>query len=275
MLLFWPSSDLRDFLIAVAVLRPEFAIERQVAAIEPGADRDHRSLGDARLFDRRRRQFEAQHVAAAVEIAAVENQAAVAVEDAGAGLGRRNQPPQHRRDAFRIDRKIQSGIFVRRAIGFAGLQIEQPVGIDGDGVGLDGGGGRDRAGDDLGLHQQALRPRVDQAGAELREIKNARHQRDQAGEIERNDAAGQAGEAEREEELTGPAQPAERPLPAFRSGVLGGSAIRNEGRQGVLGIQAWIRLRSIKQWPKLPVVSITSCDARCLLILPQTGGGVS
>ena len=48
------------------------------------------------------------------------------------------------------------------------------------------------AGDDLGLHQQALRAGVDQAGAELREIENARHQRDQAGEIERDDAAGQA-----------------------------------------------------------------------------------
>ena len=127
--------------------------------------------------------------------AAVEDQAAVAVVDAGAGLGRRDQPSQHRRDALRIDRKIQPGILVRRAIGFAGLQVEQPVGIDGDGVGFDGGGGGDRARDDLGLHQQALRARVDQAGAELREIENARHQRDEAGEIERDDAAGEAGEA--------------------------------------------------------------------------------
>ncbi len=45
------------------------------------------------------------------------------------------------------------------------------------------------------VHQQALRPRVDQAGAELREIEDARHQRDEAGEIERNDAAGEAGES--------------------------------------------------------------------------------
>ena len=144
--------------------------------------------------------------------------------------------------------------FVRRAIGFAGLQIEQPVGIDGDGVGLDRGGRRDRAGDDLGLHQQALRPRVDQAGAELREVENARHQRDQAGEIERNDAAGEAREAEREEELTGAAQPAERPLPAPQLRAVDGSAIERESGRDALGIQAWIRLRSIEQWPKLPVV---------------------
>ncbi len=75
----------RDFLVAVAVLRSELAIERQVAAIEPGADRDRGSLRDARLFDRRRRQFEPQHV---LEIAAVEDQPAVAIEDARAGLGR-------------------------------------------------------------------------------------------------------------------------------------------------------------------------------------------
>ena len=127
--------------------------------------------------------------------------------------------------------EIQPGIFIRRAIGLARLQILQPVGVDGDGVGFDGRGSRDRAGDDLGLHQQALRPRVDQAGAELREIENARHQRDQAGKVQRNDAAGQAGEAECEKKLTGPAQPVERPLPALAARLLGGSAVRNEGRR--------------------------------------------
>ncbi len=126
----------------------------------------------------------------------------------------------------------------RSAVGFPGLQIEQPVGIDGDGVGLDGGGSCDRAGDDLALHQQALRPRVDQAGAELRQVKDARDQRDQPGEIERNDAAGEAGEAEREKELTGPAQPGERPLPALRGRGFEGNVIQNQGRRGALGVQA-------------------------------------
>ena len=67
-----------------------------------------------------------------------------------------------------------------RAVAFAGLQLEQPVGIDRDGVGLDGGRGGDRAGDDFALHQQALHARVDQAGAELRQIENADDQREQA-----------------------------------------------------------------------------------------------
>src|ERR1700758_4812249 len=77
-------QGLRDFLIAVAILGPEFAIERKIAAIEPCPDRGHRSFGDTRFLYRWRRQFESQHDAGAVEIAAVEDQSAVAVEDAGA-----------------------------------------------------------------------------------------------------------------------------------------------------------------------------------------------
>jgi hypothetical protein len=173
------------------------------------------------------------------------------------------------------DRKIQPGIFVRHPVGLAGLQVEQPVGIDGDGVGFDRRGSRDRAGNDLGLHQQALRPRVDQAGAELREIKNARHQRDQAGEIERDDAAGQAGERQREEKLPGAAQPAERPLPTLRDRLIGGDVVECEGRRCALVIQAWIRLRSIKQWPKLPVVAMASSRGAFRRILAEMRGGVS
>src|SRR5271170_7992687 len=70
---------LHDLLITVAVFRPELVIERQVAAVEPGTDRDHRALGEARLFERWWRQFEAQHVTADDEIAAVEDDSAVAV----------------------------------------------------------------------------------------------------------------------------------------------------------------------------------------------------
>ncbi len=55
---------------------------------------------------------------------------------------------------------------------------------------------------------------LDQAGAELRQIEDARDQRDEAGEVERDDAARQARERQREEELAGAAQPAEQPAPA-------------------------------------------------------------
>jgi hypothetical protein len=56
-----------------------------------------------------------------------------------------------------------------------------------------GRGGRDRARDDLALHQQALHARVDQAGAVLRQVKDADHQREQARDVEQDDAAGEAG----------------------------------------------------------------------------------
>src|SRR4029079_2689876 len=190
-----------DFLVASSALRSEFAIDRQVTAIEPGADRGQRSLYKIGLGSRRWRQLEPQHVAAGKQIAAVEDQAAFAIENAGARLGGRDQAAQYRGDAFRIDGEIR--IFVGHAVAFAGLQIEQAVGIEGDGVALDGGRGGDRFRDDLGIDQKALRPRFDQAGAELRKIKNARHQGYEAGEVERNDASGEARERERKEELPG------------------------------------------------------------------------
>jgi hypothetical protein len=131
-------------------------------------------------------QFKAHHIAAAIEVAAVEHQHAVAVVDARARLGRRDQPPQHRRDALGIDREIDVAEgFVARAVSLAGFEIEQPLRVDGDGVGLDGGRSRDRAGNDFGLHQQALRARIDQSGAELRQIENAREHREQADQVER------------------------------------------------------------------------------------------
>ena len=148
-----------------------------------------------------------KHVAAAVEVAAVEDQDAVAVVDARARLGRRDEAAQHRRHALGIDREFDAGLRVlRRPVALAGLQLQETVGIDGDGVGVDGGGGRDGAGDDLALHQEALHARVDQPGAELREIEHAGDQRDQPREIEDDDAAGEAGKALRDEEGPGRAQ---------------------------------------------------------------------
>ena len=66
-----------------------------------------------------------------------------------------------------------------------------------------GGGGGDGAGDDLALHHKALHPRVDQAGAELRQVEDADDQREQARDVERDDAPGEAGEALADEELPG------------------------------------------------------------------------
>ncbi|MGY3371250.1 hypothetical protein ACVWZL_008375 [Bradyrhizobium sp. GM2.4] len=188
-------------------------------------------------------QGEAHH---GIEAAAIDQQAAVRVVDAGARLGRRDQRAQHRCHALRIDRKIQRGILVRAAIGLARLEVEQPVGVDGDGVGLHRRGRRDRAGDDLRLHQQALRARVDQAGAELRQIEDARHQRDQAGEVERDDAAGQAREGQREEELPGALQPVQW-TPAPHGQLVLSQLIRSAVGGDVLGVLVLVRLRSVKQ----------------------------
>jgi hypothetical protein len=56
----------------------------------------------------------------------IEQQVGVAVVDAGARAGRRDQPPQERRDALGIDRKIEAVELVRaRRQAFAGLQLKQ------------------------------------------------------------------------------------------------------------------------------------------------------
>src|SRR6266480_3748162 len=180
-----------DFGVAAAVLGSELAIERQIAAAEPGPDRNPGALDQSRGFGVRRRQIEPQYVAAAVEIAAVEDQHAVAIVDASAGPGRLDQAAQHRGDPLGVDGKLEPRErLVGGTVAFPRVQLQQPVGIDGDGVGLDRGGRRDRRRDDLALHQQALHARVDQAGAELRQIQDADHQREQTGDVEKQDAAG-------------------------------------------------------------------------------------
>ena len=57
------------------------------------------------------------------------------------------------------------------------------------------------------LHLKALDARVDQAGAELREKDDADRERDQAGEVENDDAPGEARRALRDEKLPGAPQP--------------------------------------------------------------------
>jgi hypothetical protein len=69
------------------------------------------------------------------------------------------------------------------------LQFEQPVPVDQRAVTVGGGGGGDGAGNDLALHQEALNARVDQAGAELRQIEDTNDEGDQARDVEGDDAA--------------------------------------------------------------------------------------
>src|SRR5262249_4551521 len=165
---------LRDFLIALSVLRTEFIVERKVAAPEPAAQRNECALHQTWFVGARRRKVETQYVAAAVKISAVKNEDTVAIVDARSGLGWRHEPAQHRRDALRIDREFDAGKgFIGRPVALAGLQLEKALRIDRDGVRLDGGRRGDCAGNNFALRKQALHARVNQPGAELRQIKNA------------------------------------------------------------------------------------------------------
>ena len=91
--------------------------------------------------------------------------------------------------------------FIRRAIAFARLQFQQALRIDRNEIGFDGGGCRNRAGNDFALRQQTLYARVDQSRAELREVEHTSDQCDQSGKIEENDAPGETGKTLRDEEM--------------------------------------------------------------------------
>jgi hypothetical protein len=74
-----------------AVGTRRLAVERQITAlekpVEPCGD-----FGQARGHGLGRGQVVAQHLAACVKVARIENQAGIIIIDAGAGAGRRDQP---------------------------------------------------------------------------------------------------------------------------------------------------------------------------------------
>ena len=128
-------------------------------------------------------------------MARIEQQVGVAVVDAGAGARRRDQPLEQRRDALRIDREVEVVELVRAGNeALARLQLQQLLGIDVDGIGLDGRRRRDSAGDDLALRHQALDARVDQPVAESVEIEDADDENGQRRQVEEQDAPRQARE---------------------------------------------------------------------------------
>ena len=192
----------------------ELAIERQRATAHPGSDGDVAALENAGLLSRRR-QIEAHHV---IEVAAVENENAGAIVYARARIRGRDEAAQHRRDAFGIDRELEPGQrLLRRPVALTGLQVEQSLGIDGDGIGLHRRRGGHSAGNDLALHQQALNARIDQAGSELREIENADHEREQPRHVEKNDAPAQARKSDADKEMPALQQEdGKAPSPSFR-----------------------------------------------------------
>src|SRR5262249_11758998 len=197
------------FAVVLALIGTEFLIERKIAAPEPHPDRDESAFEEAGLFGARRRQIVTQDIAAAEQVAAVHQQHAVAIIDTRARLGRRDQPAQDRPNPLRIDRKVEP---VQRilvwTVAFTRMQIEKLVGIERDrGIGFHRRRGRDRAGDDLALHQKTLNACVDQAGAELRQHDNADRQRNQTGEVENDDAPSEARRTLGNKELPAARQP--------------------------------------------------------------------
>ena len=97
------------------------------------------------------------------------------------------------------------------ATDLARRELQELVGIDGDGVGVDRSRGGDRSRDDVGLGRQALHPRGDDVGAKLVEQQEADHQHHEAAKVENDNAAGERGGKARGEEP--PRQPGARPQP--------------------------------------------------------------
>ena len=103
-----------------------------------------------------------------------------------------------------------------------GFALEQLLGVELDLVGVDAGGRGKGAGDDLALREQALHLGVDQAGAELIEIEDARDEDRKPDQIEDDDAPRQAGKAVAEGQVLD--EPARRPCARGRSRLPGRGA---------------------------------------------------
>ncbi len=130
-------------------------------------------------------------------------------------MRRRDEPPQHRRNTFRVNRKLEAEyLLIRRPVAFSILQLEQPIRIDGDCIGLDRCRCGDRAGNDFALHDQALHARIDQAGAQLRQKQHAGDEFDQADHIDEDDAPGKTREALLDKKLPAEAKDAGEELPS-------------------------------------------------------------
>ena len=159
-----------------------------------------------------RRKVEAQDVAARIERARIEQQAALAVVDARPSARRRHEAAQQRRDPFRVDRELDRRQRVlAQSRGLAGLHLQELVGIDLDRVGLDGRRGRDGAGDDLALGEEALDASLDQALPELVEVEEADEERDEPAEVQDDDAPRQARGGALDERAPGRADAREKP----------------------------------------------------------------
>src|SRR5260370_3075437 len=123
-----------------------------------------------------------------------------------------NKAPQQRRHPSGAEgkSKAEKGV-IGGTIGFDRVQLEKSLGVDVDRVGLRALA-RNRNGYGFALGEQPLHVRIDQAGPELREIQNAEHEREQPGNVQKNDAARETRKNLIDEELPGVTQRANEAL---------------------------------------------------------------
>ena len=134
------------------------------------------------------RQVVAKHLPAGIEKLGIQNENAILVVNPRPGAFRLHEGAEQGRHHFRVDRR---GKDIQRRNGgrggFARLQFQQLVGVDGNGVDFHRCLGSDRAGNDLALGGKAVLVGFNQPLPELVEIKNARQQHGKRRKIEKHD----------------------------------------------------------------------------------------
>ncbi len=183
-----------DLRVGLAVLAANLRVERQIGLPDMGFDAAPERRERVRILDVRRRQIVTKHLSAREERIGIDDQPAVAVIDARAAARRLHQPPQDGRGALRIDgefqRAAESVVLAR-----ARFELEQTLMIERHLICVECGGSRERARYDLALGEQALHLGVDEPGAELVEIEDARNEDRQPNQVQHDDASREAGEA--------------------------------------------------------------------------------
>jgi len=182
----------RNFGIGALGIGAEFLIKRQIAPAQPNQESAPGRFHPAFFIGIDRRQFISQDLAAGIKVLGIEDQQAVFIVDPGTRAGGKDQMSQDRRHPCRVDREFEGFEFVfERRDALAGFEVEKALRIDGNGIDIDRGGGRNGGGDNFALGQERLDPGVDQSFTELIHEKNTGQQTDQSHQVENQNAAGQ------------------------------------------------------------------------------------
>ena len=130
------------------------------------------------------------NIAAPIEKARIDNHVAAIVDDLAANSGVGQQPMQNRASRVGCDRKIKARLPKVAIVGIS--ELIKPVRVDNDGGRISRGRACNSRTNDLALDHQTFHPGIDQALAELVEVKNAARKNDQAENIDQRNARGKA-----------------------------------------------------------------------------------